>query len=74
MSDQTKTVTLKGGESQTLTFTVTPTTAGSYTVEFGGLTGEFTVKELESEGTVAEAPVPPEITLAKPACSSFCIV
>jgi uncharacterized repeat protein (TIGR02543 family) len=58
MSDQTETVTLKGGESQTITFTVTPTAAGSYTIQLGGLTGEFTVKETEPEGTVAGVPTP----------------
>ncbi len=58
MSDQTQEVTLKGGESQTVTFTVKPTAVGSYAVELDGLLGEFTVKEPESEGTVAEVPAP----------------
>jgi uncharacterized repeat protein (TIGR02543 family) len=56
MSDRVKTVTLNGGESQTVSFTVTPAGAGSYTVQIGGLTGGFTVKE--PEGTVAEVPTP----------------
>ena len=43
VKEQSKTVTLAGGASQTVTFTVTKTTAGSYTVKVGSLTGSFTV-------------------------------
>jgi PKD repeat protein len=43
VKEQGKTVTLAGGASQTVTFTVTKTVAGSYTVKVGSLTGSFTV-------------------------------
>jgi hypothetical protein len=54
-------VTLKGGESEKVSFTVIQGTSEEYTVAIGELTGRFTVKEPEPEGTVAEAltPEPP---------------
>lgn len=55
---QDKLVTLKGGESQTISFKVTQGTAGEYTVTVGGLSGKFTVKEPVPESTVAEVSVP----------------
>ena len=38
-------VTLDGGDSQTVTFTVTRDTVGNYTVSVNNLSGSFTVKE-----------------------------
>jgi len=55
---QSKKVTLDGGKSQTISFTVTPDTSGEYTVGVNGLSGKFTVKKPVPEGTVAEIPVP----------------
>ncbi len=52
---QEKLVTLKGGESQKVSFTVTQDIAGEYIVSVGGLSGKFTVKEPEPEGKIAEA-------------------
>ncbi|MDP2900174.1 MAG: TIGR04279 domain-containing protein [Candidatus Bathyarchaeota archaeon] len=43
VKEQSKTVTLAGGANTTVLFTVTTTTAGSYTVKIGDLTGSFTV-------------------------------
>ncbi len=40
----TKEVTLAGGSSEKVTFSVTKDVAGSYTVEIAGLSGTFTVK------------------------------
>jgi uncharacterized membrane protein len=48
---ETKSVTLYGLESRTVTFTVTKASAGTYTVAVGSLTGSF---------TVTAPPVPPE--------------
>jgi PKD repeat protein len=45
VKEQSKPVTLAGGSSTTVSFSVTKTTAGSYTVKVGDLTGSFTVKE-----------------------------
>jgi hypothetical protein len=42
---QTMTVTLGGGESQTVTFNVTPSTAGEHVAVIGGLSVHFTVRE-----------------------------
>jgi hypothetical protein len=55
---QNKEITLKGGESRTVSFTVTQDTAGDYTMTVAGLTGRFIVKEPEPEGTVATVPAP----------------
>jgi uncharacterized membrane protein len=43
---ESKTVTLSGGESMTVTFTVAKEKAGTYDVEVAGLKGTFTVKEV----------------------------
>ncbi len=43
---ETKQVTLIGGVSQTVSFSVTEDTAGTYSVEVNDLTGSFTVVEL----------------------------
>jgi len=59
---QDKAITLKGGESQTVSFTVTPGAAGVYAVSVGGLSGKFTVNEPEPEGTVADVSGPESST------------
>ncbi len=41
----TKEVTLAGGASQSVTFTITKDVVGTYSVDVSGLTGSFTVKE-----------------------------
>ena len=48
---------LSGGASQIVSFSVTPDSAGEYTVDVNGLLGEFTVVP---EGEVAEIPTPEE--------------
>jgi hypothetical protein len=55
---QTKEVTLGGGQSELMAFTITLVTSGEYTVNINGLSGEFIVKESEPEGTVAEVLIP----------------
>jgi len=47
-TEDTKTVTLKAGESTTIEFKVKKLEPGTYTAEIAGLTAEFTVKELSS--------------------------
>ena len=55
--EQTKTVTIEGRDSATVSFTVTAGTTGDYTVSIGDAAGEFTVlapePEQEAEGTPA---------------------
>jgi len=53
VKEQSKPVTLAGGASTTVSFSVTKTTVGSYAVKVGDLTGSFTVKE-------APPPPPPK--------------
>lgn len=55
---QTKNVTVGGGDSQTISFTVTPDIIGEYTVEVNGLLSKFKVIKPVPEGTVAEISVP----------------
>jgi hypothetical protein len=59
VKEQSKSVTLAGGARTTVSFSVTKTTVGSYTVKVGDLTGSFTVKEAP--------PPPPPPTPPKPA-------
>jgi uncharacterized protein (DUF2147 family) len=58
-----KNVSLDGGASQKVTFTVSRDTAGAYTVDVNGLTGQFTVK-----GAAA-----PPVTPVKPGVSPWLI-
>ncbi len=51
---QTTNVTLNGGKSQTVSFTLTSASGGEYTVEVNGLWSTFNVKEPVPEGTVTE--------------------
>lgn len=55
---QTQTVSVSGGRSQTVSFSVVSGPAGNYIVEVNGLTSKFTVKPVAPEGTVAEVPAP----------------
>jgi len=48
-SVETEMVTLMPGETETVTWTVSEATAGTYSVEVNGLTGTFTVEEPEPE-------------------------
>ena len=59
---QDKSVTLKGGESQTVSFTVTRDTGGVYIVNIGILSGSFTVKEPEGKAVAASVDETPEAT------------
>ena len=45
---ETKEVTLAGGDSETITFSVTPDTVGEHAVNVSGLLGTFKVKELKA--------------------------
>jgi len=49
-------VTLDGGASQRVSFSITPDAAGKFTISIGGLSGSLEVKE--PEGVVAEVPEP----------------
>jgi len=57
---QTQTVTLDGGGSLTISFTMTPGASGEYTVDVDGIQASFTVNQPESEGAVAEVTEPEE--------------
>jgi hypothetical protein len=56
VTENTETVTLDAGASETVTFTVSRSAEGSYAVSIGSLTGGFTV--------VAPEPPPPSIPWA----------
>jgi hypothetical protein len=58
LAPQTRNVTLGGGDSQTISFTVAPDTTGEYTLDINGLSSKFKVKPPVPEGTVAEITVP----------------
>ena len=60
VTEETNEVTLDGGDSQTVTFTVTRDTVGTYTVNVNNLTGSFKVKE---ETTVIPTKKPAEFTV-----------
>ncbi|HEY82864.1 MAG TPA: hypothetical protein G4O01_06195 [Dehalococcoidia bacterium] len=45
---ETKEVTLEGGDSETVSFSLTPNKVGEYSVDVGGLQGTFVVKELKA--------------------------
>jgi hypothetical protein len=66
---ETKEITLDGGTSQKVSFTVTMDTAGEYAVDVNGLPGEFTVKAPALEGEAPEAPIPREPAPSAPAPS-----
>jgi len=61
--EDTRTVTLKKGESITTEFKVTKQTLGTYNVEIGGLVDQFTVSEAPSNGTHSNA-IPTEYLVA----------
>ena len=65
---QTQKVTLGGGESQMISFTVIPDKSGEYTIDVNGLSSSIKVKEPVPEGTVAEVAVP-----VSPSPTSFTI-
>jgi len=48
-SEESEMVTLMPGDSETVTWTVSEATSGTYSVEVEGLTGSFTVEEPEPE-------------------------
>jgi len=54
----TEDITLVGGASQTVSFTVTKNIAGTYTVGVDNLTGEFTVKALPVSPTMPASLLP----------------
>jgi hypothetical protein len=55
---QTQTVTLDGGASVSVQFTITPDAGGLYTADINGFLRSFTVSQPESGGTVAEVTEP----------------
>jgi hypothetical protein len=57
---ETKSVTLAGKSSTDVTFVVSPTTAGTYTIDVNGLTGALTVKALPT--TTPPTTTPPTTT------------
>jgi hypothetical protein len=72
VEEQYETVTLKGDESQDVSFTVAPDKAGKYTLDVMGETGQLTVKE--AEGVPAEpeptpTPEPTQPPAAEPAAT-----
>jgi hypothetical protein len=59
MVSQQKTVSIAGGESRTVSFTMSTLASGDYTVDVNGISGSFRVSERQPQGTVAEVPVLP---------------
>jgi hypothetical protein len=53
-------ITLGGGESTTVSFEITKSVPGTYTVSIGGLTGSFTVNEAEEPEPEEPEPEEPE--------------
>jgi len=66
---QTKEVTLDGGDSKTISFSVTPDTVGKHTVSIGDLPGTFEAKAPEAPPVSQPPPVPAVV----PAPASFAI-
>jgi hypothetical protein len=69
MVSQQKTVSLAGGESRTVSFTVMALDNGDYTVDVNGISGSFRVIEPKPkpQGTVAEVtelPIPASFTIS----------
>jgi uncharacterized membrane protein len=52
--EDTRTVTLSEGESTTEEFKVTKQTPGTYNIEIDGLVSEFTVREMDPNGTPSD--------------------
>ncbi len=61
---QAKKITLDGGQSQTVSFTLITDTTGEYTVEINGISSNYKVKEPVPEGTVAELSTPASFTIS----------
>jgi len=60
--EETKEIALDAGASEEVTFTTTKNTAGTYSVEVGGLSGSFIVEEQPEETTPPpDVPVEPTI-------------
>jgi len=65
VAEETKEITLDAGASEEVTFTTTKNTAGTYSVEVGGLSGSFMVKE-QPEETTPPPEIPEEPTINWP--------
>ncbi len=70
---ETKEVALAGGDSETISFSITQDAIGTHTVNVGGLSGSFIVEALPQvipplppEGKVAESPLPPAPPVTAP--------
>jgi hypothetical protein len=59
----TKAVTISGHKSQQVTFTLSQSTAGTYTISIGGLSGALTVKALPIPTPTATPTLTPKPTL-----------
>jgi predicted secreted hydrolase len=51
---ETRDVTVEGGKTETVSFTLVPDAEGTYSIEIDGLSGSVTVKAPAAEGTVFE--------------------
>jgi len=63
VAEEEKQITLSGSAEETVTFAVARSEAGTYFVDVNGLTGSFTVKEVE--GSVPTSPTPASIPPSK---------
>jgi len=63
--EETKEIALDAGASEEVTFTTTKNTAGTYSVEVGGLSGSFMVEE-QPEETTPPPDIPEEPTINWP--------
>lgn len=70
-----KTVTLNPGESKTVDFTFTPTTAKGYSVSMDGLTGSFIAHDVpQTEFAVSNLVIsPPEVYVGEPVSISVTV-
>jgi len=63
VAEEEKQITMAGSAEETVTFAVARNEAGTYSVDVNGLTGSFTVKEVE--GSVPTSPTPASIPPSK---------
>ena len=71
-TEETKTVTLEEGGSDTTEFKIIKQTPGTYNIEIDGLVDEFTVKEASSNGTHSDL-IPIEYLVAATAATAAII-
>jgi Domain of unknown function (DUF2341)/CARDB len=72
--EETKEITLAGGASATATFTVSKDTAGTYEVELGGQSGEFSVSSPTPTPEPTATPTPTPVPTPPPAGLGWSVI